>query len=251
MRNRTGAGQRKNNRHLLFGTQVFIIETIDEIRGLLAKSGGKWKIHMARPIDIKDEEIIEIAQELFLKKGIAATEMKDIAQRAGIGRSSLYRHFESKESIAFNVAVHILTEIETVLEEPEPRTETGAQALLQVLNRYMNKLIEHPKWVRFLDEFDQFFSDVYPKSKAAEEYISFNRRLSSGMVDVALKRGEQDGSLKLHGSIRFTGLFLLNTLLAMAQRIIPRAEHYQQEHGYSQEYLSLLPQILVNGISAK
>ena len=50
---------------------------------------------MARPVDISDEAIIDVAQVLFLEKGIAATEMKDIAQRAKIGRSSLYRHFES------------------------------------------------------------------------------------------------------------------------------------------------------------
>ena len=43
---------------------------------------------MARPVDISDEAIIDVAQVLFLEKGIAATEMKDIAQRAKIGRTT-------------------------------------------------------------------------------------------------------------------------------------------------------------------
>lgn len=206
---------------------------------------------MARPVDISDEAIIDIAQELFLEKGIAATEMKDIAQRAGIGRSSLYRHFESKESLAFGIAARILTQITAVLETPGPETETGAQALREILQRYVQTLIENPAWVRFLDEFDQFFSDVYPESKAAVDYISFNRQLSNGRLDAVLEKGARDGSLRLHGSSRFMGRFLLNTLLALAQRILPRAEHYEQEHGYSLEYLTLLPQVLTDGLSGK
>ena len=95
---------------------------------------------MARPVDISDEAIIDVAQVLFLEKGIAATEMKDIAQRAKIGRSSLYRHFESKESIAFGIAGRILTDLTAVLEQPVTETETGAQELREVLERYAGYL---------------------------------------------------------------------------------------------------------------
>jgi len=206
---------------------------------------------MSRPVDISDEAIISIAQELFLERGIAATEMKDIAQRAGISRSSLYRHFESKESIAFNITVRILTEITAVLDMPVPKTQTGAQALLEILQRYMRKLVENPKWVRFLDEFDQFFGDVYPESKAAADYIAFTKQLPNGAVESALEQGIRDGSLHLSHPSWFMGRFLINTLLALAQRILPRAAHYQQEQGYSLEYLFLLPQVLIDGISEK
>lgn len=206
---------------------------------------------MARPVDISDEAIVDITRELFLEKGIAGTQMKDIALRAGIGRSSLYRHFESKETIAFEIATRILEKITEQLEAFEPSGQTGAQALRQMLERYVQLLLEHPRWVCFLDEFDQFFSDAYPDSRAAAEYILFNSRLSNAKVEAALERGAADGSLRLCGTVRFTQRFLLNALLGMAQRILPRAEHYQQEHGCSVEYLLQLPEVLVAGISEK
>lgn len=207
---------------------------------------------MARPVGISDEAIIEIAQELFLAKGIATTEMKDIAQRANIGRSSLYRHFDSKEGIAFRIAEKILGEMTFVLEAPlEVQAETGAQEVLWLLERYTQMLIDNPEWVRFLDEFDQFFSDVYPDGKASADYVRFTQQLSNGTLDEALERGERDGSLRIPCSVPFTGKFLLNSLLAMGQRVIPRIDHYKQEHGYSLEYLTLLPQVLVKGISGK
>lgn len=206
---------------------------------------------MARPVDISNEMIINIAEKFFLEKGIGDTEMKDIANCAGVSRSSLYRHFESKESIAFEIAARILTEIAEVLTFPVSDSLSAPDALLEVLTRYMNKLIENPRWVRFLDEFDQFFSDAYPEGEASSDYTLLMSRLSNGVVDDILDRGKSDGSLHIYDSIRFTGLFLLNSIMAFAQRVIPRKEHYQQEHGYSFEYLSLLPRVLVDGISTK
>lgn len=207
---------------------------------------------MARSVDISDEEVIRIARELFLEKGIAATEMKDIAQKANIGRSSLYRHFESKESLAFYTAAQILTEFNQALEGPAPNADTGARELLYILERYVQALIENPAWVRFLDEFDQLFSDAYPASKAAEDYIAFNKQLSNHHhVEAALARGVRDGSLRLACPHRFAAQFLLNTLLGLAQRVVPRAEHFQQEQEYSLEYLTQCPKILVDSFSAK
>ena len=101
------------------------------------------------------------------------------------------------------------------------------------------------------DERDQFFGDVYPESKAAADYIAFTKQLPNGAVESALEQGIRDGSLHLSHPSWFMGRFLINTLLALAQRILPRAAHYQQEQGYSLEYLFLLPQVLIDGISEK
>ena len=58
-------------------------------------------------IDLSNEEIrtllLNSARELFLQNGIAATEMKAIAEKAGLSRSTLYRYTIDKNQLAFLV----------------------------------------------------------------------------------------------------------------------------------------------------
>jgi AcrR family transcriptional regulator len=63
---------------------------------------------MARPSTITPEEIVQAARRLFLKQGIARTEMKQIAAACGISRTTLYRYYDSKESIAFGLVTETL-----------------------------------------------------------------------------------------------------------------------------------------------
>ena len=40
--------------------------------------------------------LLDVAKRLFAEQGVAATSMKDIAQAAGVGKGTLYRHFAHK-----------------------------------------------------------------------------------------------------------------------------------------------------------
>jgi AcrR family transcriptional regulator len=50
------------------------------------------------------EAILAAALELFLQHGVAATRVEDIATRAGVGKGSVYLHFQTKEEL-FKVVV--------------------------------------------------------------------------------------------------------------------------------------------------
>jgi len=45
------------------------------------------------------ESLLVAALELFLQRGFAATRGEDIAQRAGVGKGSVYLHFRTKEEL--------------------------------------------------------------------------------------------------------------------------------------------------------
>ncbi len=51
------------------------------------------------PRNVHRENIASAASDLFMKKGIAATSMDDIAKAAGYSKATLYVYFENKEEI--------------------------------------------------------------------------------------------------------------------------------------------------------
>lgn len=51
----------------------------------------------------KKELIMEAAMELFLEKGYANTRIIDIAEKAGIGKGTVYAYFESKEDLMVKI----------------------------------------------------------------------------------------------------------------------------------------------------
>jgi AcrR family transcriptional regulator len=207
---------------------------------------------MPRILDKMDENILEVSRELFLTRGLRATEMKDIAVRAGIGRSTLYRHFTGKEIIAFYIAKDILTGLRELTETESERLNSlnnGYEKLEETMLLFTSKLIENRDKVRFLDEFDQYFTDDYPASEEADEYIQFNKNKDTVMYQYFLE-GMKDGSIKTVTDAEFKIDVLLNTALGIAQRIIPRREHYLEEHGYCEELLKEAVRLILLGIKA-
>ena len=48
----------------------------------------------------KREAILQAALELFAERGFHGTSVPSVAERAGVGAGTIYRHFESKEALA-------------------------------------------------------------------------------------------------------------------------------------------------------
>ncbi len=82
------------------------------------------------PPQARRERLLDAAQTLFLRHGFDKTTVADIAVQAGIGKGSVYLHFESKEAVLEALMVrelHALSEgwFEAVMADPYGGTLGG------------------------------------------------------------------------------------------------------------------------------
>lgn len=210
----------------------------------------RGEIEVARTTEISDQHIISVAKKLFYERGITGTEMKDIAQQAGIGRSSLYRHFESKEAIAFHIAREVMELRLSLLMENVDQGETGLELVSRCLDRVVKALIGDIPSVRFLDEFDMIFTKSYPEIEATVMYVTFIKGGRSCLYKY-LTQGIADGSIRGELDPEFTEKLLLNNLIGVAQRVLPREAHILEEQEVlGRELLLASVRLLVNGLKA-
>lgn len=184
------------------------------------------------PEEIRDRIFVE-AKELFLEKGIKGTEMKDIATKSGIGRSTLYRYFPQKEQLAFLVTIDICNRLMVdILPAYENKKLSGFQKVEIFCYHNIHILFQSAPYLTYLGEFDRMFERDYPEIPEAQDFMA---GIQIGIKKLAdyISSGQVDGSIVAYENPNIISAVLVNTMLGLSQRMISRSDHYQMEHGYS------------------
>ena len=83
-------------------------------------------------LETRTTEIRDAAMRVFVRKGINAATMQDIASEAGLSAGALYRYFESKEQLIWTVFEHCREETRALFEEVPAGTDSPLDALFAV-----------------------------------------------------------------------------------------------------------------------
>lgn len=115
------------------------------------------KLHTKKP------DIMRAALKLFVDKGIDGTTIRDIAQEAEVGEGTLYRHFKSKEELAWQLFYQNLQrftlEVRQQVDEAPGDCRSKIRAAVNAYLEFAEKnpllfsyllLIEHTELKKFL-----------------------------------------------------------------------------------------------------
>ena len=87
------------------------------------------------------QKLIDIARQLFAKRGVANTTMNDIAVASGTGRRTLYTYFNSKEEVYSAV-------IESELERLSDKLDEVAAMKMRPLDKVIELIYTHLSMIR-------------------------------------------------------------------------------------------------------
>ncbi len=85
-------------------------------------------------------EIFHQVVNVFLKKGFQETSMREIAEAAGLGKSTLYDYFKTKDEILLYYFEDQLNDLTEAVQQIAKQNETAEQRLRQITLMHMELL---------------------------------------------------------------------------------------------------------------
>jgi len=172
------------------------------------------------------EWILEVAQDLFIQKGIDVVSMGEIADAARLTRATIYRYFNNKEQIALEI-FKVITRGWAERNQREVWNAPGSGRVLieRFLRSHFNYLLQTPHEAGFVAEFNHLYSRQWPveavKGPIADTLGAERQRLlesiQAGQIDGSL-RGDIQAGLILAAIFNFTS-GMLNRLGEMGSKI--------------------------------
>jgi len=88
-------------------------------------------------------EIFNAAVKVFLKKGFQETSMREIAEAAGIGKSTLYDYFKTKDEILVFVFEEELNDLTSHAQRIALQNISADERIKQVMEMHLEFLVEN------------------------------------------------------------------------------------------------------------
>jgi AcrR family transcriptional regulator len=172
----------------------------------------------AHQVRAQRESILDAAETLFLRHGIAETTMVHVAAEAGITKVTLYRYFPNRDVIAMHVWERMLQRIMASFGPLAwPLTVAKIQAMASVMIRNFDTLRDA---YRFIGIFDSFYLDTAGNSEMtrwlAEESILVKLSGAIAAPGIAMGPLEQRYLVVLNSVIWFLERMALRGGVTMA-----------------------------------
>ena len=136
------------------------------------------------------QKLIDIARQLFAKRGVANTTMNDIAVASGKGRRTLYTYFNSKEEV-------YSAGIESELERLSDKLDEVAAMKMRPLDKVIELIYTHLSMIRETVVRNgnlraEFFRNIWMVEKVRKKFDDYEIDLFSKVYQDGKADGEFD-----------------------------------------------------------
>ena len=167
----------------------------------------------ARPSSAKarkrEQEIYELAAEIFHRKGYAATTLQDIAEAAGMLKGSLYYYIDSKEDLLYRITMSIHEDAHANLLRAQAVDGAPVEKLRALIEGHVLSFGRRLTWIRV------FYTEYGALSGERRQEIMDERHGYERFVENLIRQGQADGSFCPELDLRIVSnatLTLVNTV---------------------------------------
>ena len=114
------------------------------------------------PADERSIEILDAAVQVFASQGYAQTDVQVIADRVGVGKGTVYRHFGNKEALFLAAVKHARDQLIAAVDATQDPTIEPLAQLRRCMTSILHFFDLHPEIVELLIEERALFRDRRP-----------------------------------------------------------------------------------------
>ena len=152
--------------------------------------------------DVK-ARILDVAARLFMEQGFAATSVREIGERAGVGQSSLYHHVRSKGQLLFQLSHSFSSDLLERLTAMAASTPSPTEQLRGVVHVVLAVVESHQA------EVTVFLREGHALPEGPRQQIQKERDQVDAMVDRMVSEGIAVGELRPDLDVRLTRMAIL------------------------------------------
>jgi AcrR family transcriptional regulator len=105
------------------------------------------------------EEILETATELFAEQGFSDAVTQALADRLGVGKGTIYRHFPSKRALFLAAADRVMRKMQERINSRIAGIDDKLERVEQAIATFLGFFAEHPSFVELLIQERAYFKD--------------------------------------------------------------------------------------------
>ena len=164
--------------------------------------------------------ILEAGFQLFSENTIEAITMSDVAKAAGVGVATVYRYFNTKQTLVLAVSAWIWKKyMEEALRSVDTRNATAAERFEYYLDVFLSLYHSHRNVLRF----NQFFNVYLGKEgdvseEAAKPFAFLLENVLLPRFEALLHSAEEDHSMRTDVPAKKIMLTSLHLMLAAVTR---------------------------------
>ena len=134
--------------------------------------------------------LVDVARQIFAKKGLENTTMNDIAVSSGKGRRTLYTYFKSKDEIYFAVIESELERLSDKLDEVAAKKIRPQDKVIELIYTHLNMIRETV--VRNGNLRAEFFRNIWMVEKVRKNFDDAEIELFRKVYTEGKEDGEFD-----------------------------------------------------------
>jgi AcrR family transcriptional regulator len=140
--------------------------------------------------EIRRREIFAASLHLFLEKGFTETSMREIAAAAGIGKSTLYDYYTSKDEILVSYFEGEIKKITEGAQKIVQQDLNNSEKLMRIMQMHLEYLVENKQ------NFMKLSFEAQRLSADSQDQIQVKRHTYQDMVRAIVEEGIRTGEFR-------------------------------------------------------